>query len=220
MDKHPRAWIGLLGASILWMMMACSLAGEAQPQPTSEPSVPPATIAIEASPTVSEPPTLEPTPEPTMEATNTAGPVLIAHKPKAKSSNENGECGTGGLGPDGNYDCKVVMSDGLPLQFVVLKDGNPIGENDGVKDVLFQVKRNGDLIYKNDEKHAAYCLFGGNAPCNSWTLEDGVYKWESGGAVVEAGKYAISIDGTVKIDSDPNDNVTMHWDAKLTITLP
>lgn len=218
MEKHLHAWISLLGASILWML-ACNLsaavpAGTARPTEAIPSTTTPIIIVVTA--TQPESPTLEPT----AQATNTAGPVLIARKPKAKSSNENGECGTGGLGPDGNYDCQVVISDGLPLQFVVLKDSNAIGENDGVKDVLFQVKQNGNLIYKNDEKHAAYCLFGGNAPCNSWTLEDGVYKWTSGGAVVEAGKYAVSIDATVKIDSNPNDNVTMHWDAKLTITLP
>ncbi len=49
--------------------------------------------------------------------------------------------------------------------------------------------------------------------CNSWIIEDGVYKWEQGGAPVEPGEYNMKVDATL------NGEFT-NWQAFFTVTLP
>jgi hypothetical protein len=201
--------------------MACSVTAAA-PTVTAaplDPSPSQTAVIIVVTATQQETATLEPTAtsEPTLTPLPTETGVPQPRKPKAKSSNADGDCGTGGLGPEGNYDCKVVMSDGLPLQFKVLKDGHEIGKGDGVQDVNFEVSRNGNVVYSNDEKNEAYCLFGGNGPCNSWTVEDNVYKWESGGLPVKAGKYNLHIEA---FTNEQADSLDMNWNATVTITFP
>ena len=210
-------WITLLGASLLWLA-ACDLSA-AVPTETARPSEPspsPTPIVIVVTATQPEVPTLEPTStsEPTLAPTDTAIPK--PRRPKVKSSNEQGDCGTP-QGSDGSYGCAVVFSSGMPVQLKMLKDGHEIGKADGVQDVNFEVTQNGNPVYSNDEKNEAYCLFGGNGPCNSWTLEDDVYKWKSGGPTVKAGKYNVHIeaffDNTVE-------QLDLNWSATITITLP
>jgi len=137
--------------------------------------------------------------------------------PRAQSSNEDGTCDQGGIIDDQGhvYDCRVVFFGGFPVQFQVLKDGQEIGRAGGVQNVVFRVDREGKEIYRNRENSAAYCLFGGDGPCNLWILEDYVYKWEPGGAAIEAGKYEVDI--TANLD-DPS--INLHWQATLTITPP
>jgi hypothetical protein len=136
--------------------------------------------------------------------------------PRAQSSNEDGTCGQGGIPDEQNlhvYDCNVLFLDGFPIQFQVFKDGQEIGSADGVQNVVFRVDQNDNQIYSITEQQEDYCMFGGNGPCNSWILEDYVYKWENGGARIEAGEYRVNIDATV---DDPF--ITLHWDAIVTIT--
>lgn len=129
-------------------------------------------------------------------------------RPSAQTSSPSGTCGSGET-----IDCAVVLSEGLPIQFIVLRDGQAIGSAEGVLNVTFRVDQNGNTVYSNTEGTAAYCLFGGDGPCNSWVLEDNVYKWESGGAIIEAGEYKVNIDGTMDVDAN------LHWDGIVTISL-
>lgn len=137
--------------------------------------------------------------------------------PSVESSVPEGSCGEGGIaGKDGNtYDCAVEFLDGLPLQFIVLKDGQEAGSADGVINVVFRVKRGDQLIYSRTESNKDYCLFSGDGPCNPWVIEDYAIKWEPGGALVESGEYEISMDAT--LDDEPD--VVLHWDAVVTIAL-
>jgi hypothetical protein len=137
--------------------------------------------------------------------------------PSVESSVPEGSCGEGGIaGKDGNiYDCAVEFLDGLPLQFIVLKDGQEAGSADGVINVVFRVKRGDQLIYSRTESNKDYCLFSGDGPCNPWVIEDYAIKWEPGGALVESGEYEISMDAT--LDDEPD--VVLHWDAVVTINL-
>ena len=115
------------------------------------------------------------------------------------------------------YDCAVVFSDDMLIQFIILKNGQEIGENDGVQDVSFSVTKDDDEpVYVIVEENAAYCIFGGNGPCNPWVVEDNVYKWESGGIVVEEVQYKVNINGLL-FDSEGNVQ-TMHWEAEFTLT--
>jgi len=135
----------------------------------------------------------------------------------AISSTPDGTCG---LGLD--YDCQVIFLDESFVQFKVLKDGREIGENDGVNNVSFTVTKNGETVYSHVENNVPYCIFGGDGPCNSWVVEDDVYKWEQGGATVEEGRYHVSITATVNDDvTDSEGNIpNLHWDADVTVTLP
>ena len=100
------------------------------------------------------------------------------------------------------------------MQFQVFKDGQEIGRAEGVQKVVFRVDQNKNKIYTHTENNAPYCIFGGDGPCNSWVFEDFVYKWESGGAGIEAGEYKVNIDATV---DDPF--ITLHWERIVKISL-
>jgi hypothetical protein len=128
-----------------------------------------------------------------------------------------GTCGQGGIFNDNGdeYDCAVVFLDNGFIQFKVLKNGEEIGKNDGVQNVNFKVTQNGDTVYKHTEGNAPYCIFGGDNHCNSWVLEDYIYKWEAGGAAVEKKEYTVKI--TANLD-DPSAN--LFWSADIKITLP
>ncbi|MDO9301379.1 MAG: hypothetical protein Q7T89_08345 [Anaerolineales bacterium] len=130
-----------------------------------------------------------------------------------------GTCGKGGIIMESTgdvYDCAVVFSDDMLIQFIILKNGQEIGENDGVQDVSFSVTKDDEPVYVIVEENAAYCIFGGNGPCNPWVVEDNVYKWESGGIVVEEAQYKVNINGLL-FDSEGNVQ-TMHWEAEFTLT--
>ena len=128
-----------------------------------------------------------------------------------------GTCGQGGITSDNGdvYDCAVVFSDEGLIQFKILKNGEEIGQAGGVQNVNFSVTQNGDTIYKHTESNAPYCIFGGDNSCNSWVLEDYVYKWEAGGSVVEKKKYNVSITATL---DDPS--VNLFWSAVINLAAP
>jgi hypothetical protein len=139
-------------------------------------------------------------------------------KPHAQGSNTDGTCQQGGIpGQNGTYDCDVVFKDSFPMEFKVFRDGVEIGKADGVKSVEFTVEKNGKTIYSRTETKDAYCMFGGDGPCNSWFLEDYIYKWESGGAPIEPGRYTVSINATT---DDPDEPLNIHWQQDEKITLP
>jgi hypothetical protein len=147
-------------------------------------------------------------------------PPALPKPPSAQSSSVEGTCGAGGItGSNGNiFDCSVKFTEdgGLPIQFVVIRDGQEIGKPEGVEKVDFKITKDGKEVYSRTETNKDYCLFGGDGPCNSWTLEDYVNKWESGGAIVEEGDYEVSIDATLNNEPD----VVLHWDAVVSIKLP
>lgn len=132
-------------------------------------------------------------------------------RPSAQSSTPDGSCRSGAF-----YDCDVLFSDGFPTQFIVLLGGQEIGRAEGVESVIFRVEQNGNTIYSNTEETGAYCMFGGDGPCNSWVLEDYVYKWESGGAPIAPGEYEVNIDAVATINGE---FVDFHWEALVTIAL-
>jgi len=135
--------------------------------------------------------------------------------PRAQSSNEDGTCGQGGVFDDEGheYDCAIVFVGGMPVQIQVLKDGVEVSTGE-VQNVVFRVDRDGNTVYDNTESNPAYCLFGGDGPCNSWVLENFVYKWESGGTAIEAGDYEVDITANMV-----NPSLNIHWQATVTIGL-
>jgi hypothetical protein len=120
--------------------------------------------------------------------------------------------------PEGNcgfdYECDVIFNDESFIQFRVMKDGKELTQDDGVEQVTFTVKTLDDtVLYTITEFTSAYCIFGGNGPCNPWVVEDYVYKWEAGGTVVQPGEYNVAIEATVNGDS-------LRWSANFKFELP
>jgi len=131
--------------------------------------------------------------------------------------------------PDGNgfcidssddIECVGIFSDESLFQFQLIRNGIELGENDGVEPVSFTVSRipsddpsNKVVVYEKLENQMPYCIFGGNGPCNSWVIEDGVYKWTPGGIPVEPGEYEMDINATVNGESS-------RWAVNFTVTLP
>jgi hypothetical protein len=134
--------------------------------------------------------------------------------PRAQTSNQEGACGEGGNFDDnGNeWDCEVIFSNGFPVEFVIYKNGEEAGRNDGIQNVVFRVKQDGNEFFRRRENDAAYCMFGGDSPCNLGVFENYVYKWESGGPPIEPGRYIVNIDANM--DNVP---VTLHWEATVRI---
>jgi hypothetical protein len=136
----------------------------------------------------------------------------------AQASPGPGTCGEGGVTSDNGvdvYDCIVNFQDDTFVQLTILKNGQEIRETSGVQNVVFTVTQNDNPIYTHTEQTYKYCIFGGEDSCNPWVLEDYVYKWERGGAVVQVGTYRVSIIPTL---DDPS--VNLFWSADVTIALP
>lgn len=121
----------------------------------------------------------------------------------------NGFC----IDPDSGFQCVGIFRDESLFQFQILSNGVELGENGGVEEVTFNVKKDGETIYSIVEVNRAYCVFGGNGPCNPWIVEDGVYKWEQGGAPVEPGEYEMEVFATLNGE-------TSRWAVNFTLTLP
>jgi len=139
----------------------------------------------------------------------TPPPPPLPKSTQTSDPDGNGFC----IDPDSGFTCVGTFSDESLFQFRILKDGVELGENDGVEQVTFAVKQNTDHVYDITEVNKAYCVFGGNGPCNPWTVEDGVFEWTLGGTPVEAGEYEMEIFATVNGE-------TSRWAVTFTLTLP
>jgi hypothetical protein len=113
------------------------------------------------------------------------------------------------------YTCEVVFSDEAWLQFKILKDGQELGQDEGVESVSFDVFNQDQSItyYSIVEKTKDYCIFSGNGPCNPWVKENDQFKWKPGGEAVTAGDYVVNIQATVN-------GTTLTWHATFTLTVP
>lgn len=129
---------------------------------------------------------------------------------QASPGTGNGFC----VDPDSRLKCVGLFSDDSLFQFQIFrKNGKELGQDDGVGPVSFTVTRNGNFVYSHVENNVPYCIFGGDASCNTWVYEDGVYKWEQGGTQVKPGKYKVGVD--VNVNGDDS-----HWEAEFRVELP
>ena len=127
----------------------------------------------------------------------------------------------GGCGPDQDYQCEVIVTDESFLQFKIFQNGKELTGNDNIKQVSFSVRRggkddNGREVYSNVEGAAAYCIFGGNGPCNTWPQENFVPVWKPG-SPVDPGTYFVEIFATVDENGFENN---VRWAAEFDVTLP
>jgi len=132
--------------------------------------------------------------------------------PKSTQSSDpdgNGFC----IDPSDDLECVGTFSDQTLFQFQIIRNGIELGENDGVEQVSFTVKKDGVPVYDIVEVNKAYCVFGGNGPCNGWVFEDGIYKWTPGGLTVEPGEYEMEVLATLNGE-------TSRWAVNFTAALP
>ena len=127
----------------------------------------------------------------------------------------------GGCGPNQDYQCDVIVTEESFLQFKIFQNRKELTQNDNIKQVSFSVRRggkddNGREVYSNVEGASAYCIFGGNGPCNAWPQENSVPVWKSG-SPVNPGTYFVEIFATVEEDGDEDD---VRWAAEFDVNLP
>lgn len=116
-------------------------------------------------------------------------------------------------GDPSEYSCVMTFSNDYLFRVQIFKNGVEINENDGVQPISFTVIKDDEIIYNSVENNAAFCIFGGNGPCNNWVFENGALRWVSGGAPVESGEYKLGINVTV------NDEYS-YWESFFTLDVP
>jgi hypothetical protein len=142
-------------------------------------------------------------------AFGTPPPPPLPKSAQTSDPDGNGFC----IDPDSGIQCVGIFSEESLFQFRIIQNGVELGELDGVEEVSFAVKQNGEAVYETVEVNRAYCLFSGNGPCSPWAVEDGVFKWTPGGTPVEPGEYEMEIFATLNGE-------TSRWAVTFTVTLP
>lgn len=143
-------------------------------------------------------------------AFGTPPPPPVPKTTQTSDPDGNGFC----IDPDSGLQCVGTFSGESLFQFKILSNGNELGENDGVEEVAFRVSnQNGDTVYSTTETNSAYCVFGGNGPCNPWINDNGVFRWTQGGDKVEPGEYEMEVNATVNGE-------TSRWAVDFTLKLP
>jgi hypothetical protein len=142
-------------------------------------------------------------------AFGTPPPPPLPKSAQTSDPDGNGFC----IDPDSGFTCVGIFSDESLFQFQIIRNGVELGENDGVEKVTFGVKKDGVHVYDSTEVNKAYCVFGGNGPCNPWIVEEGVFKWTQGGTPIEPGEYEMEVFATVNGE-------TSRWAVNFTLTLP
>ncbi len=134
--------------------------------------------------------------------------------PRAASSVIDGTCG---IGIGKFYDCEVKVSKNGIIQVKLQLNGENAGKGEGINSVKFVIfADDGTEVYNSEEKNAPYCIFGDSGgECNSWLIEDYVYKWYSGGEALQEGHYVVKI----YINTDNLDN-DMFWIADYNVLSP
>lgn len=142
-------------------------------------------------------------------AFGTPPPPPLPKSAQTSDPDGNGFC----IDPDSGFTCVGIFSEESLFQFQILRNGVELGDNDGVEEVSIAVNRDGDPVYSIVEVNRAYCVFGGNGPCNPWISQDGVYRWKQGGTAVEPGEYEMEVFATLNGE-------TSRWAVTFTLTLP
>ncbi len=167
---------GDAGATSTVAPVASATTAPTQPLPTNPPPTQPPPTAV--------PPTAAPT----------ATTLVIGPPPTSQNKPNGGTCIPG-------EDVQNIFSDIIMdpnYLFRVTAYDDRVGTHDGagideVEFILFS--DTGDVVFRNTESNAAYCVFQGGEPnCNTWGIDDqGRYHWGPNGSVVEAGEYFVLI---------------------------
>ncbi|MGQ0603150.1 MAG: hypothetical protein ACT4QE_15820 [Anaerolineales bacterium] len=187
MNAHH--WLALVSTAAL---VACSVLAPAEPTattaPLSTPTPPPAT-----PPPVTQPPA-SPTHIPTAVPPESPSPAPTPTRAAPKTRN------TAIFGASAGLVWNFIALDEGVMQFQVQADPNAFTEQptpvtndgEGIERVVFVVNTPDGSTITLEEMEPAYCLLGGNGPCNGFPLEGDTYIWP-GGPAVQNGDYTVSI---------------------------
>jgi len=121
-----------------------------------------------------------------------------------------------GAFPESHVAWNLITDDNYLFRFQVNDTNQGNFDGAGIVSVRFIISdQNGNVIYQRTEVEVAYCVFsGGNPLCNPWVLENGRYRWGSGGPELVSGDYFASI-YVIPQFIDPNENATTDPDGNL-----
>ena len=126
---------------------------------------------------------------------------------------------TGNSAPDGTFPDNLVFREDFNRDYLFrlyTHDLN-VGEDDGdgITAVEFTIQdANKHVVHSNSEETPGFCIFGGGEPaCNTWLLEDYIYKWPSTGEPVKDGVYELRVHVILDDDSNGDGN----WSYELTV---
>ncbi len=167
--------------------VVCNVALTTLPPPAT---VPPTPTAV--------PPTLAPTPA-----------SIIAQLPEL--SDDLGTCGE-------PLSCELVPSANAFLQVRVFDTEVGTQDGAGISHVEFIVTDSaGTVVHERTERQAGYCIFGGGEPnCNPWRIDDGVYKWPGGAAVIDGEEYVVN----VRAYREGQDFFEANWTLNVSFDVP
>ena len=111
----------------------------------------------------------------------------------------------------GDLDMQLVYPEVARGSFMIYLDARRAGakvNGDGVGRVEFVILDvNGNVVNREEESAPAFCAFGGNDPCNSVQLKQGVI-WPSTGIRISTGPYTVQVTVWGK---GANDELTGPW---------
>ena len=128
---------------------------------------------------------------------------------------------TGNSAPDGSFPDNLIFKEDFDRDYLYRLYAHDINvgeeDGDGIASIEFTIRdADGNVVHENSEETPGFCVFGGGEPaCNTWLLEDYVYKWPSTGIPVEDGVYELRVRVILDDDSQGDGN----WSYDLTVSL-
>ena len=141
-------------------------------------------------------------------------PSVAVDPPPPPAPPKTGNSGSDGDGPD-NLVIREEFNQDYLLRFYAHDVNFGEEDGDGIASVEFTIQdANDNVVHSNSEETSAFCVFGGGEPvCNSWLLEDYIYKWPSTGEPVKDGVYILRVRVILDDDSQGDGN----WSYELTV---
>jgi hypothetical protein len=128
---------------------------------------------------------------------------------------------TGNSAPDGSFPDNLIFQEDFNRDYLYRLYAHDINvgeeDGDGIAAIEFTIRdAEGNLVHSNSEETPGFCVFGGGEPaCNTWLLDEYVYKWASTGIPVEDGVYELRVRVILDDDSQGDGN----WSYELTVDL-
>jgi hypothetical protein len=144
----------------------------------------------------------------------TSLPSVAVDPPPPPAPPRIGNSGSAGDGPD-NLVVDEDFDEDFLLQFYAHDVNYGDEDGDGIIAVEFTIQDSDfNVVHSNSEETPGFCVFGGGEPdCNTWLIEDSVYKWRSTGEPVRDGVYVLRV--RVIMDDSGEGN----WNYELTVDL-
>jgi hypothetical protein len=99
-----------------------------------------------------------------------------------------------GVFPENHVVANLIVDNNFLFRFEVYDTNVDNVDGAGIVSVKFVINGEGGKLYTSTEMTPGYCIFRGGEPtCNPWVIEDGRYRWGSGGPELISGDYSAAI---------------------------